>query len=246
MNIDVSSSTSRPLVDPRLRFLKPSRRGYTFPDGKPTPSLEVLSSEIVPPAHGTSFGRCIAVGGHVYTHFISDFEGGRGRGKTHSEEPFLLSEDGNRKTNFAGCVNEQFETTNVIGTLHDLDPWVKISTHRYKVDGSPNDNSLPQPEIMFNHQLVLDANHHRVRIHIPFSALHRLHDLHLLHLCLRIHAPLDLGALRLLDYPSQIPMLRSQSQSRGQNVSGSFLRGYLPEYERIQRSRVVQWENRVV
>ena len=39
---------------------------------------------------------------------------------THSEEPFLLSEDGNRKTNFAGWVNEQFETTNVTGTLQDL------------------------------------------------------------------------------------------------------------------------------
>lgn len=33
----------------------------------------------------------------------------------------MLSEDGNRKTNFAGCVNEQFEMTNVTGTLHDLD-----------------------------------------------------------------------------------------------------------------------------
>lgn len=42
-------------------------------------------------------------------------------GKTHGGEPFLLSDDGNRKTNFAGCVKEQFEITNVTGTLHDLD-----------------------------------------------------------------------------------------------------------------------------
>lgn len=39
----------------------------------------------------------------------------------HGEELLLLSEEGNRKTNFAGCVNEQFEITNVTGILHDLD-----------------------------------------------------------------------------------------------------------------------------
>jgi hypothetical protein len=38
----------------------------------------------------------------------------------HGEEPFLPPEEGNRKTNPAGCVNEQFEITNVTGTLHDL------------------------------------------------------------------------------------------------------------------------------
>lgn len=47
--------------------------------------------------------------------------GSEGRDReTHGEEPLLLSEVGNRKTNCAGCVSEQFETTNVTGTLHDL------------------------------------------------------------------------------------------------------------------------------
>jgi hypothetical protein len=49
------------------------------------------------------------------------FTGCRGDLKTHGVELFLLSEEGNRKTNFAGCVNEQFEITNVTGMPHDLD-----------------------------------------------------------------------------------------------------------------------------
>jgi len=47
------------------------------------------------------------------------------------EDPFLLSEDGNRKTNFAGCVNEQFDTMNVTGTLHDPDSKSCSTTSSY-------------------------------------------------------------------------------------------------------------------
>ena len=71
MNTDVSSSTFRPLVDPRLRFLRPTHRGYTSPNGESTPSLEIQSFETVPLTRGRFFDRCIAVGGCVYTHFTS-------------------------------------------------------------------------------------------------------------------------------------------------------------------------------
>ena len=59
------------------------------------------------------------------------------QGRTYGEEPFLLSEDGNRKTNFAGWVNEQFEIPNVTGTLQDLD------TEISKWGGVTEQNHLP-------------------------------------------------------------------------------------------------------
>ena len=105
-----------------------------------------------------------------------------------------------------------------------------VSIHRYNMGGLTQRNRLPRLEIVFNRQLILDTDHRMVRIHVPLSALHRLHDLHLLHMCPRIHGHLDLRALRSLDYTSQIPIFRSQSQPRHQNVSGPFLRGCLPEH----------------
>ena len=120
MNTDASSSTIHPLADPQLRFPRPSHRGCTFPGDGSTPSREVPSFETVPPTHGTSFDQRTEVGGCVCTHLIRDLDEGEGRGRTYGEEPFLLSEDGNRKTNFAGCVSEQFEITNVTGTLQGL------------------------------------------------------------------------------------------------------------------------------
>lgn len=79
----------------------------------------------------------------LHPFHVSDSEGGAGRGRTYGEEPFLISEDGNRKTNFAGCVNEQFEITNVTGTLHGLDTQIGISTHRYNLETSPNKTTYP-------------------------------------------------------------------------------------------------------
>ena len=52
---------------------------------------------------------------------INDLEGSERKDRTHGEDFLLLSEDGNRNTNFAGCVREQFEIMNVTGTLQDLD-----------------------------------------------------------------------------------------------------------------------------
>jgi len=44
-------------------------------------------------------------------HLLFHFERGGGRDGTHGEELFLLSDDGNRETNFAGCVNERHRDT---------------------------------------------------------------------------------------------------------------------------------------
>jgi hypothetical protein len=76
-------------------------------------------------------------------HFSQIPKGSGGRSRTHGEEPFLLSEDGNRKTNFAGWVNEQFEMTNVTGTLHDLDTQIEISARRYTVEGRADKTTYP-------------------------------------------------------------------------------------------------------
>ena len=55
----------------------------------------------------------------------------------HGEKLLLLSEEGNRKTNFAGCVNEQFEITNVTGILHDLDTKNGSELSRQRTKSSP-------------------------------------------------------------------------------------------------------------
>ena len=72
----------------------------------------------------------------VSANFVSDSQEGERRRETHGEQPFLLSDDGNRKTNFAGCVNEQFEITNVTGTLQGLN--TEIGARCQQLEGSRN------------------------------------------------------------------------------------------------------------
>ena len=86
-------------------------------------------------------------GGRVCARIVGDFEEGERRGETHDGEPFLLSDDGDQRTNFAGCVNGQFEITNVTGTLQDLDT-VKSTL---VVNRLAERNHLPQLEITSNH-----------------------------------------------------------------------------------------------
>jgi hypothetical protein len=112
--------------------------------------------------------------------------------------------------------------------------------------GTPDKTRSPRLEIMFDHQFSPEADHHRIRIHVPSSALHRLHNLHHLLLCLHIHAPPDLVLPASSIIPPNSPMLRPQNQPRRQNVFGPFLRRYLPEHQHTYGSRVVQWENNVV
>jgi hypothetical protein len=99
---------------------------------------------------------------------------------------------------------------------------------------------------MLKHQLVLHINHDWIGVHIPFPTPDCPYDLNLLHLRLRIHDPLGFRTLRFFDYLSQLPVLRSQSQPRHQDVPRPPLGGYLPEYQSVYGRRAVQRENRVV
>jgi hypothetical protein len=99
---DPPIETIRPwAVNPHLRVKFCCLRSFHHPAKRPSPGVLRWEDVSVPISSAISRGE--------------------GRDRTHGEKPFLLSEDGNRKMNFAGWVNEQFEITNVTGTLHDLD-----------------------------------------------------------------------------------------------------------------------------
>ena len=63
---------------------------------------------------------------------------------------------------------------------------------------------------------------------------------------LRIHAPLHLSILRLLNQPSQRRMCRSESQPSDENVSGTVLRRDFPEDDDVDCGGAVQRKDAAV
>ena len=100
----------------------------------------------------------------------------------------------------------------------------------------------PFREVM-DHRHFLLRHDSRVHFRIPFAVPNGVEDVHLLALCLRVHAPFRLCVVGVLEDVLQRCVPCSQSDAIDVQVPRYTLRWDLPEYYDVEGCRIIEGEN---